>query len=73
MADKDIETANLKTDNLETDNLIDTKTEDDPGYRLQFANYFDEKNNEMEDCCSGKCMGETLLPCVPGFGCGTAC
>ena len=66
MPDKDIETA-------ETDNLIDNKNEDDPGYRLQFANYFDEENNEMEDCCSGKCMGETLLPCVPGFGCGTAC
>mgnify|MGYP006147392679 CR=1 FL=1 len=72
MADKDIETADIETAK-DTDNLVDKKNEDDPGYRLQFANYFDEENNEMEDCCSGKCMGETLLPCVPGFGCGTAC
>jgi hypothetical protein len=41
---------------------------------LQFGNYFGPgEDQELADCCSSQCMGETLLPCVPGFGCGTTC
>ena len=67
---KDIETATLLEKDKKTEK--DKKNEDDPGYRLQFANYFDEKE-EIADCCSGQACGETLLPCFPGLcgGCGT--
>jgi len=34
--------------------------------QFQFANYFEDQK-EADSC--GQCMGETLLPCVPGFNC----
>ena len=38
---------------------------------FQFAHYFEDENAPIGETC-GKCTGETLLPCVPGFGCQTA-
>ena len=67
---KDIENAPL----LNESNMDQTKEKKKAKnkYHAQFANYFDEKE-EIADCCSGQACGETLLPCVPGCGCGTAC
>jgi hypothetical protein len=62
----DIEKAETDTLITNTDVTIYNET------TIQFGNYFDEEGElkgKHAPCCGGQCMGETLLPCVPGFNC----
>ena len=67
--DKDIEKQPLLLEDPDVKNP-DVKNPDVT--TIQFGNYFDGESKlkgEHAPCCRGQCLGEVMLPCVPGFNC----
>ena len=72
--DKDIEKQPLllKDSDVKDSDVKNSDVTNSDVTTIQFGNYFDGESKlkgEHAPCCRGQCLGETLLPCVPGFNC----